>query len=698
MPRPSSPKPKPRPKPRKGKRIKSAAALPPVGVLEITAITEDGDAIAAPTDWNAETQGPPPPIIITHEHKSAQPAPGIGDRVLARLEATAEGGYHARIIRPLSRDALRVVGVYRDGPGTAGRIIPSGKKDRYDYHVPHGENGGAVDGELVAAEVTKPAARGLPQARIRARLGNANDPRNTSLIAIHAHGIPDQMPSHVLDEVTKLKPFAQDKREDLRALLLLTIDPMDARDHDDAIWATTDDDPKNPNGHKVIVAIADVAAYVRPGSALDREARKRGNSTYFPDRVVPMLPERISNDLCSLREGEDRPALACHMVFDRNGRKLSHHFTRAIMRSAAKLSYEEAQAAIDGSGAAKADALLQPALKPLWAAYATLCIARGQRGPLELDLPEKKIILDKAGNVERVVVPQRLDAHRLIEEFMIQANVAAAEELNKRRTPLLFRVHEEPSQEKVRSLADFLKTVNIPFALGQVLRSKHYNAILSHAKDTPHERLVHEVVLRSQAQAQYRHENAGHFGLSLANYAHFTSPIRRYADLIVHRALITACKLGHDGLSPDDIVSLAETAELISAAERRSMIAERETVDRLVAAHLATRIGATFKGRISGVVGAGLFVNLDESGADGFVPVSTLGRSFYVLDDTRHALVSSDTGETFQLGDNVDVKLAEVAPVKGGLKFEMVSDGKKGARPAKFGRHRAKRPFRGRKT
>jgi len=229
------------------------------------------------------------------------------------------------------------------------------------------------------------------------------------------------------------------------------------------------------------------------------------------------------------------------------------------------------------------------------------------------------------------------------------------------------------------------------------VRSKHFNRILSQAKDTPHERLVHEVVLRSQAQANYRHENAGHFGLSLADYAHFTSPIRRYADLIVHRALISACKLGHDGLSPQDIADLVDTADLISAAERRSMVAERETVDRMVAAHLSGRLGTSFKARISGVVGAGLFVTLLDTGADGFVPVSTLGRSFYVLDDVRHALVSSETGETFQLGDIVDVKLTEVAPVKGGLKFDMLSDGKKGAKPPRIGRHRVRRPERPRR-
>jgi ribonuclease R len=684
---------------RKGKRLASSSTLPPVIVLEITRIDDQGHAFAVPAEWNA-VHGEPPLILMIEERHSRQPAPGIGDRVLARIEAVPHGkahAYQAHVMRPLSREALRVVGIYRAGPGAHGRIIPSGKKDRYDYHVPHGDDGGAEDGELVSAEVTKPAARGLPQARVRARLGKAANPRNTSLIAIHAHGIPDQFPQAVLDEVAKLKPFAQQDREDLRNLPLLTIDPADARDHDDAVWAAPDDAPDNPGGHKVIVAIADVAAYVRPQTALDREARKRGNSTYFPDRVVPMLPERISNDLCSLREGEDRPALACHMVFDAKGRKLRHRFSRAIMRSAAKLAYEEAQAAMDGRGNAKVNALLDQALKPLWAAYAALCTARDSRGPLELDLPERKIILDAKGNIAKVIVPERLDAHRLIEEFMIQANVAAAEELKKRRTPLLFRVHEDPSQEKLRTLSEFLKTVNIPFALGQVVRSKHFNRILAQAKGTPHEKLVHEVVLRSQAQAQYRHENAGHFGLSLADYAHFTSPIRRYADLIVHRALVTACKLGGDGLSAQDAANLPETADLISAAERRSMMAERETVDRMVAAHLSGKLGAVFKARISGVVGAGLFVNLVDTGADGFVPVASLGRSFYVLDDVRHALVASETGETFQLGDTVDVRLTEAAPVKGGLKFDMASDGKKGSKPARIGRHRVRGPVRPRR-
>jgi ribonuclease R len=327
--------------------------------------------------------------------------------------------------------------------------------------------------------------------------------------------------------------------------------------------------------------------------------------------------------------------------------------------------------------------LLETVLRPLWAAYGALAKARDARGPLELDLPERKIVLDGEGRVEKVVVPERLDAHRLVEEFMIQANVAAAEQLNKKKSPLLFRVHEEPSTEKLRTLQDFLKATAIPFALGQVVRSKHFNKILEAAHGTPHQRVVHEVVLRSQAQAVYHPTNGGHFGLSLANYAHFTSPIRRYADLIVHRALISALGLGSDGLSGEDISSLEATAEHISTTERRSMLAERETIDRLIASHLSEHLGGHFKARISGVVGAGLFVVLKDTGADGFVPSSSLGKEYFVLDPVRHALVGSNSGETFQLGDDVEVRLMEVTPVRGGMRFEIVSDGKAGARPSR---------------
>jgi ribonuclease R len=669
------------------------SGLPPVLEVEVVAITDDGEGVARPVDWNEGRSGAAPQILIIKEGKSAV---GLGDRVLAKIEAYAgQSGfaYQARVMRSLAKDTPRVVGIYRTGSGSGGRIIPSGKKERDDYVVQKGDEAGAKDGELVAAELTRHRGRGLPQARVRERLGKADDPRNTSLIAIFTHGLADAFPETVLNDVKKLKAFSLQGREDLRAVPLITIDPADARDHDDAIWAEPDDAADNVGGYKIIVAIADVAVYVRSASALDKEARKRGNSTYFPDRVVPMLPERISNDLCSLKEGEDRPALACHITINAEGHKRSHHFTRAVIRVAAGLAYEQAQAIVDGKSKHE---LSESVLKPLWKAYAALCVARDKRGPLDLDLPERKIVLDAAGRVAKVVVPERLDAHRLVEEFMIQANVAAAEQLNKKRTPLLFRVHEDPSTEKLRALQEFLRTTNIPFALGQVVRSKHFNQILRAAKDTVHHRVVNEVVLRSQAQANYRHENAGHFGLSLANYAHFTSPIRRYADLIVHRALITALKLGDDGLSTEDIAQLEDTAEVISAAERKSMLAERETIDRMVAAHLAENLGAQFKGRISGVVSAGLFVVLNDTGADGFVPASSLGRDYFAFDASRHALIGASSGETFQLGDAVDVRLMEVTPIKGGMRFEILSDGKAGEKPKRMPKPAFKK-FKGRK-
>ncbi len=666
---------------RQHKKLTTKGALPSIATIDVVGFDEHGELYGVPTEWD---KGEPPRVLIkSQSSRSAETRPPkAGDRVLARVETLLHDehyGYAAKPLKNLSGRTTRVLGVYREF-GDQTRIVAIDKKSRHDLQVAKNDNGGAADGELVSAEIIRDRGRGLPQARVKERLGDVTDPRNISLIAIHQHGIPNNFPERVTTESGSLKTFSHEGREDFRQVPLITIDPIDARDHDDAVWAKPDDDPKNEDGHVVIVAIADVSAYVRSATSLDKEARIRGNSTYFPDRVVPMLPERISNDLCSLREGEDRPALAITMVFDKSGHKLRHTFHRIIMRSAARLAYEEAQTAIDGLPGPKAKAILNNVLRPLWAAYACVLKARDLRSPLELDLPERKILLDSKGNVRQVVVPQRLDAHKLIEEFMIQANVAAAEELEKRKSPLLYRVHDEPAKERIRALSLFLKTIGEDFALGQVLNTKQFNRLLKQVKGADFERVVHDVVLRTQSQAIYSSQNAGHFGLALRRYAHFTSPIRRYADLIVHRALISALGFGSDGLSQEDVAQLDDTAEMISAAERRSMIAERETNDRLVASFLAGQAGATFAGRISGVVGAGLFIRLDETGADGFVPVSTLGRDYFVHDDVRHALIGRASSEMYQLGDSVQVKLIEATPVKGGLRLEMVSEGRQGPR------------------
>ena len=683
------------------KDLREAGKLPPVTVIEVTGRDSDGDLIARPAVWSADDGEAPSILVLTHRARSEErdAAIGVGDRLLARItrleDPDVEGHrYEAEAIKVLPRDKRRMLGIYRARSGGGGTIEPVDRRELRAWQVRSGNEGNANDGDLVRFDLSARNRQSMSEARVLESLGNPHDQRKISLIAVHAHGIPDDFPAPVVAESEALEPYAfksDDGRTDLRAIPLLTIDPIDARDHDDAVFAEPDTDPRNSGGFIVIVAIADVAHYVRSGSRLDKEAQLRGNSVYFPDRVVPMLPERISNNLCSLREGEERPCLAVRMIFNAAGEKRRHTFMRAVMRSPAKLSYQEAQAAIDGNVSEKCAPLMNHALRPLWQAYAALSRARDVRQPLDLDLPERKILLDKEGRVDRVVVPERLDAHRLIEEFMIQANVAAAETLEQSKTPLVYRTHDEPSKEKLKALRDFLETLDFKLPASTGLKPEAFNKILARAKTLPVPELVNEVILRSQAQAEYTPGNIGHFGLNLAKYAHFTSPIRRYADLIVHRALIRALKLGPDGLQDQEALRLTDTAKEISDAERRAMAAERETTDRLIAAHLADRINATFEGRIAGVTRSGLFVKLKETGADGFIPVSTLGQDFYTYIEEAHALSGSRTGETYQLGDAVTVRLVEAIPTAGALRFEMLTPGKKGSFAHLKGAHKFRR-------
>ncbi len=666
-----------------GRRLRDAASLPPVAVLEITGTDEDGELKARPVNREPDSQDAAFDIVVLAKtlRGTRDRQPAAGDRILAKLTRVrgngADAAYEARIIRVLSSPGRTVLGVFRKSRDAGMRIEPINRRDRGEMHVLEGDDLDAVPGELVEAELVRDRGRGLAQARVRERLGPVGDETSYSLIAMHEHGLPYRFSDEALAEADRLGEAGLQDRTDLRDVPLITIDPADARDHDDAVWAEADDDPDNAGGFRVMVAIADVAWYVRPGTALDHEARERGNSVYFPDRVIPMLPERISTDLCSLRPGEDRPTLAVLMTFDRHGRKRKHEFMRGCMRSAARLSYQQMQAAIDGRTDDTTGPLLEPVLKPLWQAYEAVARARDRRAPLDLDLPERRIVFDDNGHVAGVVTPERLGSHRLIEEFMIQANVAAAETLEEKRSPLLYRVHEPPSKERVRALAEFLATLGLKLNLGEVLKPELFNRVLARAKGSENEHLINEVVLRAQAQAFYSPENLGHFGLNLRRYAHFTSPIRRYADLIVHRALIGALGLGEGELSDRDISLLHETAELISAAERRAMAAERDTVDRLVAAYLRDRVGASFTGRVAGVAGAGLFVELADTGADGFVPVATLGDDYFVYDPSHHSLTGERTGESFRIGDRVEVRLLEVSPLAGAILLEVLSTGVK---------------------
>ncbi|MEO1640862.1 MAG: ribonuclease R [Pseudomonadota bacterium] len=650
---------------------RDAEELPPVAVLEVVGADADGDLFARPLEWKGE--GAEPRILMML--RSSDPALGSGDRILGRLtvDKTEDHSHTARLIRRIGTNPLRILGVFRAG-SEGGRILPIDKGADKQWTVAAGATGGAKDGELVEAEQAGPKGRmGLPKARIVARLGDPTEPRAVSLIAIHQHGIPDHFPDEVVTEADSAKPAGLGKRRDLRDLPLVTIDPWDARDHDDACYVETDSDPKNEGGFIIWVAIADVAHYVTPGSALDREARKRGNSTYFPDRVVPMLPDRLSGDLCSLHEGVERACLAVEMRIDAHGNKLDHRFHRGLMKSTASLNYEEVQAAVDGDPNDKTAPLMDDIITPLYGAYAALMKTRARRQPLELDLPERQIVLDDAGKVTSVKYKERLDAHRLIEEFMVLANVAAAETLIAKRSPLLFRVHEEPSPEKLDALREVAEASGLSLAKGQVLKTAHLNRLLTGAADGKNAELINMATLRSMTQAYYYPENFGHFGLALRAYAHFTSPIRRYADLIVHRALISAHGWADDGLSDWDREHLSETAKLISDTERRSMAAERDTTDRYLAAFLADRVGAELTGRISGIAKFGVFVKLDETGADAMIPMRTLGREYFHYDAETQTLMGADTGTVIGMGQRATVKLAEAAPITGGLIVELIA-------------------------
>lgn len=666
--------------------------LPPVSVLKVLAPNADGDLFAQPMEWQGE--GVEPTVLMIT--RATDPALGEGDRILARLVEVKGDDHHyeARLIRRIGQAVAKVVGIFKKS-AEGGRIMPIDKKQDREWAVAADATGGAKDGELVEGEAAGPKSRmGLPRARITARLGDPTAPKAVSLIAIHQHGIPDDFPSDVLAEADAHKPAPLGKRTDLRDLPLITIDPSDARDHDDACYATADPDPANAGGHILWVAIADVAHYVTSGSQLDREARKRGNSTYFPDRVVPMLPDRLSGDLCSLHEGVPRACIAVEMVLGPDGEKLRHTFHRALMKSHASLHYEEVQAAMDGRINDRVAPFMDDVIRPLYAVFDALTQARKRRQPLDLDLPERRIELAEDGTVHSVNFKDRLDAHKLIEECMVLANVAAAEELIERKEPLLFRIHEEPKPEKLDALRETALSSGFNMAKGQVLQTRHLNKLLNDAAGGEFAELINISTLRSMQQAYYFPENFGHFGLALRNYAHFTSPIRRYSDLIVHRALITAHGWGSDGLSPFDVETLKETAEQISTTERRSMMAERDTTDRYLAAYMSERVGNEFTGRISGVARFGLFIKLDETGADGLVPVRSIGREFFVHDADSQTLMGSDSGRVFGLGQRVTVRLAEAVAMTGGIELELLSvEGQSIARgPSKGGRGRGKPP------
>ncbi len=651
------------------KGFSEAGALPAVGVADVVDRDADGELYVELVKGGEDA----PRALLLPDREGKAPAPGLGDRLLVKFARGAEG-WEARLVKRLDAGTNRVLGVIRKSARET-RVEPVDKRSKDVLLIPNAVAGDLRDGDLVLASIEKGDHRyGPKRGKILESIGREDDPRAASIIAIHAHGLPTGFSELVEREAEDQALPTLKGREDLREVPFITIDPADARDHDDAVYAERDTDPKNPDGWIVWVAIADVAAYVRPGSALDREARDKGNSTYFPDRVEPMLPEILSNGLCSLKQGENRACMAVRMIFDKDGKKTGHKFMRGLMRSHAKLSYEQAQSAIDGQQDDVTGPIMDAILYPLWNAYSTMLKGRERRSPLAIESPERRVIMAPGGGIAAIEPRKSLEAHRLIEEMMIQANVCAAETLEKTRTPLIYRVHDAPSQEKIFNLADFLHTIGKPWNKGEAPNTKRFNKLLDETRDGPHAEVVNEVVLRTQMQAIYSPDNVGHFGLHLDRYAHFTSPIRRYSDLIVHRGLIRGLNLGSDGLTDREIAELGGIAEHVTETERRSMAAERDAMDRYIAAFLEDHVGATFSGRITGVTRFGLFIRLDETGADGLVPVSSLGNEYFTHDDRAHALIGERTGQRYTLGRRVEVRLAEATPVTGGLVLEMLSD------------------------
>ena len=733
-----------------GRAFHKMGGVPKVTVLRVTDVDDGGNIWAVPERW--ESEAPQPRLRV--QERGRRGALGVGDRILARTEERGNG-YIAHPMKKLMKGSELVMGVVHQ-EGERFWLRPVDKRERRELAI--SDKGEAEVGDLVLAEKTGRPPR--ISARVDTVLGDPFAPRSFSLIAIHKHGIPHVFPEAVLEEAERMAKqdigpsnpprngegdhakhgggagaeFGEappppsrrspspsrggDVREDLTHIPIVAIDPADARDHDDAVWAAEDDDPANAGGWKAIVAIADVSFYVRPGSALDKEARKRGNSVYFPDRVVPMLPETLSADVCSLKEGEDRAALVCHLQISKDGQLKSWRFTRARVRIAANIAYEDAQAAIDalppttqkpfassevekrvstsldtnGEGvevysspcsmpdlergdSPVPQALVQSTLIPLWACWNALYKAREKRAPLDLDLPERRVMLDEKGRIMSVAPRERLDAHKLIEDYMIAANVAAAKALEAKKAPVMYRDHEPPSREKLVALKDYLKTFEIEFALGQVVRPQTFNHILGRIGEADFKPQVMEQVLRTQTQAYYNPDNKGHFGLALGSYAHFTSPIRRYADLVVHRALTRAYRLGEGGLTDHEAEAMEVTGELISQHERRAMEAERETIDRYVAAYLADHVGEIVDCRITGVQPFGFFATVEGLGGDGLVPVSTLGTDYFRYDEASQTLTGDETGERFAPGQRLKLRLAEADPVSGALRFELPEGG-----------------------
>jgi ribonuclease R len=658
-------------KTRDHKREYKSGTLPEITTLFISGQNEDGDLLARPEQWDSRKA--PPHIVVIDSGRN--PAATQGDRVLARTKKLRKHLYQALVIRVLPEEKNQsIAGVFvmtDDG----GIIEPISRKIKESYFVAKADVNGAEHGELVSAE-TVPTASGMRMrcARITERLGSSESPRAASTIATQLHELPTLFTQAALEEADASEdPVPQDGRIDIRSIPLVTIDGEDARDFDDAVFAQ-----KDGKGWHIIVAIADVAHYVKEGSALDKGALERGNSVYFPDRVIPMLPERLSNGLCSLRPDGDRYCLAVEVWIDETGQMKKYTFMRALMRSHARLTYTQVEAARND----KSHPLYKEVIEPLYSAYETLCIERDERGPLNLNLPEYQIQFDDEGNVSAITPRKSLESHKLIEAFMITANVAAADFLLDKNMPAIYRVHEEPAEEKIEELKTNLQMAGYSLHTGAGIKAKHFNRILAQVVDTPEAPLINTAILRSQMQAYYSPECAGHFGLSLRKYCHFTSPIRRYADLIVHRSLAAAIE-GKKPAGKKGERSLEDISLHISDTERRAMLAERDASDRYKVAFMSAHVGSVFPGVIVSLNEYGLFVSLDDNGVTGFIPVRSLPGDFYNYDKKTASFKGRRTGTFFQLGQPLIIRVEAANAITGSLIFELAQEPTQPDKPLK---------------
>ena len=603
-----------------------------------------------------------------------------GDRVLASVVGVdRRGRRQGAIVEVLQRRSPRLVGrVMVDNGVTV--VVPDDRRLHQDVMIPPGKEQGARSGQIVVAEITDPPTshRG-PLGAIRAVLGERLQPSLLVEMAIASHDLPHEWPPEVLREAAQIEPEVtaaeREGRVDLRKLPLVTIDGADARDFDDAVYAES----KRGGGWRLVVAIADVSHYVRLGTALDKQAYERSTSTYFPGFVVPMLPETLSNGICSLNPKVERLCMVCDMQVDASGEVLKSRFYAAVMRSHARLTYDKVWQAIglNDTDARHEVADVLPQLENLHALYKAMAEQRRRRGAIDFETPEVKFRLDQTGEVEAVGAVVRNDAHKLIEECMIAANVQAALFLSKRKIPALYRAHEPPPVEKYEDLQQFLREFKLRMPPVEEVTPGDFADVLRMVQDRPERELIQSVLLRSQSMAAYQPDNRGHFGLALQAYAHFTSPIRRYPDLLVHRAIRYALTGGKPTAYEYTDAAMAAMAVHCSQRERRAEEAERDVDERFRCAWMAKHVGEEFEGTVTGVTSFGLFVELDESKVSGLVHISQLSNDYYHFDPVRHLLKGERTGLQFRLGDNVRVQVLRASLEDRKIDFRLVPPGKK---------------------